>query len=169
MQSRAYRLAGKPPAPDQSHCAIPSTPCPPDVVRLLSEVLAAARDTVARCERALALLAEHQGSAPHALAVASYPDATGAYLHTPIVVGSNGHVHPVSTSPVAAAVVPGRLTPRETEVVRLIAAGLSNKEIAAALGVSVRTIEHHITNLYRKLGAQSKADATAWAVRQHLL
>jgi DNA-binding CsgD family transcriptional regulator len=64
---------------------------------------------------------------------------------------------------------PSRLTPREREVVRQVAAGQSNKEIAAALGVSVRTIEHHITNLYRKLGARSKADATAWAVRQQLI
>jgi DNA-binding CsgD family transcriptional regulator len=61
------------------------------------------------------------------------------------------------------------LTARETEVVRLIAAGLSNKEIAGELCVSVRTIEHHITNVYRKIGARGKADATAWAVRQHLV
>jgi DNA-binding NarL/FixJ family response regulator len=68
----------------------------------------------------------------------------------------------------AAATAPCRVTRRETAVVRLIAAGLSNKEIASTLGVSVRTIERHITNLYRKIGARGKADATAWAVRQEL-
>ena len=54
------------------------------------------------------------------------------------------------------------------EVLRLIAAGRSNREIAAALGVSPRTVERHIENLYRKIDAHSKADATAFAFRHHL-
>jgi DNA-binding NarL/FixJ family response regulator len=60
------------------------------------------------------------------------------------------------------------LTPRETEVLRLIAAGRSNNEIATELFISVRTVERHITNLYAKIDARGKADATAWALRHGL-
>jgi DNA-binding CsgD family transcriptional regulator len=60
------------------------------------------------------------------------------------------------------------LTRRELDVVRAIAAGMSNREIAAALSISVRTVNRHIENLYRKIDARGKADATAWALRHHL-
>jgi non-specific serine/threonine protein kinase len=63
---------------------------------------------------------------------------------------------------------PGKLSPRETDVLRLIAAGQSNKQIAAELFLSVHTIERHITNLYAKIGARGRADATAWALRHDL-
>jgi DNA-binding NarL/FixJ family response regulator len=58
-----------------------------------------------------------------------------------------------------------RLSQRETEILRLIALGHSNQEIAADLVLSVRTVERHITNLYAKIGARRKADATAYALR----
>ncbi len=58
------------------------------------------------------------------------------------------------------------LTPREFEVVRLLAEGLSDKEIAAALFVSRRTAANHVAAILRKLGAQSRAGAVAYAVRQ---
>lgn len=61
------------------------------------------------------------------------------------------------------------LTPRELEVLRLIASGLSNREIAAKLFLSVRTAERHIANIYKKIGAHSKADATAFAFSKGLL
>jgi DNA-binding CsgD family transcriptional regulator/tetratricopeptide (TPR) repeat protein len=57
------------------------------------------------------------------------------------------------------------LTAREVEVLRLVARGQSNKEIAAELVLSVRTVERHITNLYGKIDARGKADATAYAIR----
>jgi len=60
------------------------------------------------------------------------------------------------------------LTPREEEVLRLIAAGRANKEIATALAMSERTVARHITNLYAKLGTRSKAEATAYALRNGL-
>ena len=60
------------------------------------------------------------------------------------------------------------LTPREVDVLRLLARGLSNKEIAAALVVSVRTAEHHIADLYPKIGARNRAEATAYALRHGL-
>jgi pimeloyl-ACP methyl ester carboxylesterase/DNA-binding CsgD family transcriptional regulator len=60
------------------------------------------------------------------------------------------------------------LTPRETDILRLVAAGRTNREIAADLVLSVRTVERHITNLYAKIDARGKADATAFALRQGL-
>jgi DNA-binding CsgD family transcriptional regulator len=63
---------------------------------------------------------------------------------------------------------PDRLTQREVDVLRLIAAGSSTKEIAATLVISEPTVERHITNLYAKIGARSRADATAYTLRKGL-
>jgi predicted ATPase/DNA-binding CsgD family transcriptional regulator len=60
-------------------------------------------------------------------------------------------------------------TARELEVLRLVARGDSNKEIATELVLSVRTVERHITNLYGKIDARGKADATAYAFKHGLL
>ncbi len=59
---------------------------------------------------------------------------------------------------------PNRLTEREVEVLQLIADGRSNNEIAAALVLSVRTVERHVTNIYSKINARGRADATAYAL-----
>lgn len=64
---------------------------------------------------------------------------------------------------------PVRLTLRELEVLRQIALGRTNQEIADQLVVSVRTIEHHIANLYGKIGARGRADASRYAFRHRLL
>jgi len=56
-------------------------------------------------------------------------------------------------------------TKRELEVLRLIASGDSNGEIAVRLGVSINTVERHVANLYRKIDARGRADATAYAIR----
>jgi predicted ATPase/DNA-binding CsgD family transcriptional regulator len=64
-----------------------------------------------------------------------------------------------------AAAAPGlELTARELETLRLLASGLTNKEIAAEMVVSVRTVENHVANLYGKIGARGRADATAFAL-----
>ena len=60
------------------------------------------------------------------------------------------------------------LSRREQEVLRLLAAGESNREIARRLGLSPHTIERHVANLYRKIGARGRADATAYALRSGL-
>jgi pimeloyl-ACP methyl ester carboxylesterase/DNA-binding CsgD family transcriptional regulator len=60
------------------------------------------------------------------------------------------------------------LSPRELEVLRLIAAGESNGEIAHRLGVTVNTVERHAVNLYRKIDARGRADAATFAVRNGL-
>jgi pimeloyl-ACP methyl ester carboxylesterase len=63
----------------------------------------------------------------------------------------------------------GGLTPRETEVLRLVAAGRSNTEIGDELSLSVRTVARHITNLYGKIGVQNRSEATAYAIRNRLV
>ncbi len=63
---------------------------------------------------------------------------------------------------------PDRLSRRELEVLRLVAAGESNAQIARRLGLSAYTIERHVANLYRKIDARGRADATAYAFRNGL-
>jgi DNA-binding CsgD family transcriptional regulator/pimeloyl-ACP methyl ester carboxylesterase len=70
--------------------------------------------------------------------------------------------------PAALAVSRAPLSPREREVLRLVAAGESNRQIARALGLSPHTVERHVANLYRKIGARGRADATAYALRSGL-
>jgi DNA-binding CsgD family transcriptional regulator len=65
----------------------------------------------------------------------------------------------------ASAAQAGWPSPRELEVLRLIARGDSNAEIAAQLGLSINTVERHLANVYRKIDARGRADATAWAIR----
>jgi DNA-binding NarL/FixJ family response regulator len=57
------------------------------------------------------------------------------------------------------------LTRREVEVLGLLAQGLSNKEIAGVMWLSDRTVERHITSVYRKIGVARRSEATAFALR----
>lgn len=61
------------------------------------------------------------------------------------------------------------LTPREREVIQLVAEGKTTKEIASALNLSVKTAETHRTNLMRKLDLHSVADLTLYAVRNGIV
>jgi DNA-binding NarL/FixJ family response regulator len=56
------------------------------------------------------------------------------------------------------------LTPRETEVLRLLAEGEPNKVIAQRLAIGVATVERHVASIYRKVGARGRADAALHAV-----
>ena len=67
-----------------------------------------------------------------------------------------------------APAFPDGLTAREVEILRLLAAGRANKEIAADLAISVATVERHIANVYDKIGARGRANATAYALRHKL-
>jgi DNA-binding NarL/FixJ family response regulator len=63
----------------------------------------------------------------------------------------------------------GHLTARERDVVVLIARGLGNREIAAELVVSVRTVESHVANVRAKLELASRAQIAVWALERKLL
>ena len=58
------------------------------------------------------------------------------------------------------------LTRREHEVLKLVAAGKRNREIATELVLSDRTVQRHIANIYEKIGARNRAEATAFALRE---
>ena len=62
----------------------------------------------------------------------------------------------------------GGLSAREIEVLAQLARGRTNREIAAALGISERTVDRHVSNTYTKLGVSSRAAATAWAYENEL-
>jgi DNA-binding NarL/FixJ family response regulator len=61
------------------------------------------------------------------------------------------------------------LTPREREVIQLLAEGRSNKEVADILRISVRTAETHRTNIMRKLDCHSLSDLTRYAIRNNII
>ena len=62
-----------------------------------------------------------------------------------------------------------RLTPREREIVQLLAEGRSNKEAAAVLNISVKTVETHRTNIMRKLRFHSIGELVRYAVKNHIV
>ena len=68
-----------------------------------------------------------------------------------------------SDSAASPSLAPHGLTPREAEVVRLVAAGLSNAEIAETLFLSVPTVKRHLTNVLGKLGLPSRSALNTWA------
>ena len=70
-----------------------------------------------------------------------------------------------------AIITPGRnrLTPREREIVQLLAEGKSTKEVAVALGLSVKTAETHRSNIMRKLQLHSVSDLVLYAVRNNIV
>jgi DNA-binding NarL/FixJ family response regulator len=78
------------------------------------------------------------------------------YLET-----SNGGLKPMNRAQ--------SLTPREKEVLHLVADGKSNKEVAAGLNISVKTAEAHRINIMRKLNAQSVVDLVKYAMRNNML
>jgi DNA-binding NarL/FixJ family response regulator len=76
-----------------------------------------------------------------------------------------GYLHPGSDADLARSV----LTPREREVIQLLAEGKTTKEVATTLNLSVKTAETHRTNLMRKLDLHSVVDLTLYAVRNGIV
>jgi DNA-binding NarL/FixJ family response regulator len=74
-------------------------------------------------------------------------------------------------APVAPAIDPeiDQLTPREREVLRLLARGYAYKEIAAELFISIKTVETHASNVLRKLQLSNRHQLTRWAVDRRML
>ncbi|HEY8520790.1 MAG TPA: LuxR C-terminal-related transcriptional regulator [Gammaproteobacteria bacterium] len=79
------------------------------------------------------------------------------------------HVDALRARPTASRSAARGLTPRELEVLRLVATGLTNRQIAAELALSEKTVDRHVSNIFAKLGVPSRAAATAYAFRHRLL
>lgn len=88
-----------------------------------------------------------------ALAAAPDADATASVLRR---LGATGRPGPRAD---------GVLTKRESEVLRLVAEGLANEQIAGRLFISKRTVEHHVGNIFAKLGVATRVEAAAHALR----
>jgi predicted ATPase/DNA-binding CsgD family transcriptional regulator len=98
--------------------------------------------------------------------------AVGRTLTPEQVLEALGRTGTVPAKPQAAArsATPATvLTPRELDVLRLVAQGLSNADIARQLILSEHTVHRHLANILRKLGLSSRAGAAAWAVRAGLV
>lgn len=74
----------------------------------------------------------------------------------------------VASGGVIPSAPPARLTPREHEVLEHLARGLGNKQIAAALGITERTVKFHVSALFSKLGASNRTEAVRRAVQDGL-
>jgi DNA-binding NarL/FixJ family response regulator len=82
----------------------------------------------------------------------------------------DGYLRGADREPAAGESAPARgITPRQTEVVRLLAEGKTNKEVAQTLGISVKTAETHRTQIMHKLGLSSFSELVKYAVREKLV
>lgn len=97
--------------------------------------------------------ARHAQNELEALGATRDADAAAAFMRS---LGAKGRAGPRSL---------GSLTRRETEVLRLLGEGLSNRDVAARLFISPKTAEHHVGRIYSKLGLKSRAEAATYAVR----
>jgi two-component system response regulator NreC len=104
--------------------------------------------------------------------------AVDAELMSAIDAVSRGdlYVHPAMTRALVEELMPDRaadknngLTPREIEILRLIARGNSNRQIAEILSLSVRTVDTHRSNLMAKLGLHDRADLVRYASERRLI
>jgi DNA-binding NarL/FixJ family response regulator len=73
------------------------------------------------------------------------------------------------SGPRAATDVDVSLTKRESEVLKQLAFGLTNKEIAQTLGISYETVKEHVQHILRKIGVADRTQAAVWAVRKNLV
>ena len=75
----------------------------------------------------------------------------------------------VATAAPGAVAQGGALTARELEVLRLVARGLSNKEIAADLRITTHTVKYHLAAVLEKLGVRSRTEAVSLGIRKGLV
>jgi len=62
-----------------------------------------------------------------------------------------------------------KLTQRQMEVLRLLAMGATNAQIAMSLNITLRTVKYHTASIYSKIGASTRAEAIAWAWKNKII
>lgn len=77
--------------------------------------------------------------------------------------------HLLAARPSDGSEAVGELSPRETDVLRLVVEGLLNKQIAQRLGVTERTVKAHLTSAYQRIGVADRTQAALWAQRHGLV
>jgi DNA-binding CsgD family transcriptional regulator len=110
------------------------------------------------------LLAARRGAPPEVLAYGPLPEHLRFMTGTEIAGTESGE----AAGAEAALPVAEDLTAREREVLSCLAAGMSNKEVARSLGISIRTVTVHVSRLLRKTRSTSRTEAALWAVRHQL-
>jgi two-component system, NarL family, response regulator YdfI len=114
----------------------------------------------------------HAGFRRGAAALLPWPVATGPLASALEAIRQGLRVvarTPSSTARATASLQPAALAPlsaRERELMELVAAGLSNKAIARALGVSINTVKYHLGSVFTKLDARTRAEAVSAAARR---
>jgi DNA-binding NarL/FixJ family response regulator len=91
-------------------------------------------------------------------------EAVGADLSRPPPI-----YRPPAPTAKTAPMYPAGLTTREVEVLRLVAQGLTDAQVAEQLVISPRTVNFHLTSIYSKIGVSSRAAATRYAIEYHLV
>jgi len=84
------------------------------------------------------------------------------------VLVAAGHGEPRART-VTRAQLPGGLTRRESDVLRLAARGLTTQQIAERLSIATKTADHHIQHIYRKIGVSTRAAAALWATQHAVM
>jgi DNA-binding NarL/FixJ family response regulator len=129
-------------------------------------------------DRALALEAIREGARGYLRKDVTLPElvtavetlaAGGTHLQPALTAAllEGARAHPLPSAPAPVLVEP--LTPRETEVLRLMAAAYTNREIAEALGTAEGTVKIHVSNVLAKLGARDRTQAVLRALEGRVL
>ena len=102
-----------------------------------------------------------------------FPAVLALASELPPPAGAAAPLRPARPAPPAGAHTaptnPDTLTPREAEVLRLVAAGLTDAEVAARLYLSPRTVQTHLRSIYSKLDLTTRSAATRYAIEHHFV
>jgi DNA-binding NarL/FixJ family response regulator len=96
-------------------------------------------------------------------------DNEGLYQHVPLILQGGRYISAFFTDIMDNAPQQSGLTGRERQILNLIVAGQSNKEISGHLGISAKTVDRHRTNLMQKLDVHSVAQLIAYSLREGLI
>lgn len=125
-------------------------------------------DLEARGYGAVRALVDHDEAVARLRSGQPDPELAAVAAHACAELGMSGWAQRAQALRARARGRPGGLTDREAEVLGLVAAGRTSREIASQLVVSEATVQRHVANIYRKIGARNRAQATAFAIQHEI-